>query len=382
MKAAIYVSAHGYGHTTRSWEVARALVESGPEAQVYFMGWAPQEVVAAEAHPRILYRRLKLDVGIRQTDSLTMDLPGTLEDLAALEAQSEELVTTEADFLRREKIDLALIDIPPLAFEAAARAGVPAVAMGNFSWDWIYQAYVSEYPDLKPHILRIRRAYRSARLLFRLPFHGKMAAFRQVVDVPLVARRSRLGRTEARRRLGINGTVPVVLFSFGGFGLKFSHSGLPGIGSGGKRFPARAEALAGMTSNEELILISTDPSPDPGGPFLHVPDRKLLELGLRYPDLVAAADAVVSKPGYGIVSETIANGAALLYMPRGRFREYPILVREMKRYLRAEKIAPEDLASGQWIKALRRVIHAPLPEDMDCSGAKVLTNKVNEIVNH
>ncbi len=48
--------------------------------------------------------------------------------------------------------------------------------------------------------------------------------------------------------------------------------------------------------------------------------------GLLYQDLVAAADVVVSKPGYGIVSECVANGTALLYTSRGRFIEYDLFV--------------------------------------------------------
>ena len=51
-------------------------------------------------------------------------------------------------------------------------------------------------------------------------------------------------------------------------------------------------------------------------------------------DLVRAADVVVTKPGYGIISEAIANDAALLYTSRGRFVEYDVLVKEMPRYLR------------------------------------------------
>ena len=50
------------------------------------------------------------------------------------------------------------------------------------------------------------------------------------------------------------------------------------------------------------------------------------------------ADVVVTKPGYGIISEAIANDAALLYTSRGDFVEYNVLVREMSRYLRVEFI--------------------------------------------
>jgi L-arabinokinase len=376
MNIAVYVSAHGYGHTTRSWEIARAMVTLYPDTRVFFTGWAPSEMLAAEAHPNIVYRRFKLDVGVHQSDSLTMDVPGTLKDLAELEAISAKLVESEAEFLHREKISAALIDMPPLAFEAAARAGVPAFALGNFSWDWIYQAYAREYPALKPHIKRIRKAYRSAKLLFRLPFYGRMDALRPAIEVPLVARTSELGRNMARSRLGLNETVPVVLFSFGGFGLlcrqvsSYDDSRQSAIENRHHR---------SLAIREESVLISTAPSPDPGKPFRHLTDSRLPELGLRYPDLVAASDVVVSKPGYGIVSECIANDAALLYLPRGRFREYPILIREMKPYLRTEQISLEDLALGSWVSVMNRVMRAPRPESMDCSGAEDVARRIVKI---
>ena len=70
--------------------------------------------------------------------------------------------------------------------------------------------------------------------------------------------------------------------------------------------------------------------------------------GLKYEDLVAAADVVVSKPGYGIVSECVANGTALLYTSRGRFAEYDVMVAEMPRMLRCRHISREDLLAGEW----------------------------------
>ena len=69
--------------------------------------------------------------------------------------------------------------------------------------------------------------------------------------------------------------------------------------------------------------------------------------GLRFADLVRGADVVVTKPGYGIISEAIANDAALLYTSRGQFVEYDMLVREMPRYLRVQFIEQEDLLSGR-----------------------------------
>src|SRR5262249_20104799 len=83
--------------------------------------------------------------------------------------------------------------------------------------------------------------------------------------------------------------------------------------------------------------------------------------GLRYEDLVAAADVVVSKPGYGIVSECIANDTALLYTSRGRFAEYDVFVREMPAFLRCRYVSPEDLLAGRWGAAIEELLSMPAP---------------------
>src|SRR4029079_17891172 len=81
----------------------------------------------------------------------------------------------------------------------------------------------------------------------------------------------------------------------------------------------------------------------------------------RYEDLVGAVDAVFTKPGYGIISECIANGTALVYTERGRFAEYGVLVREMPRYLRCAFLDNASLMSARWRDALERAVHAPAP---------------------
>src|SRR5262249_11219177 len=81
--------------------------------------------------------------------------------------------------------------------------------------------------------------------------------------------------------------------------------------------------------------------------------------GLRYEDLVAAADVVVSKPGYGIVSECAANGTALLYTSRENFIEYGVLVDGMPGLLRSKFINADDLRAGRWSGAIRDLLAQP-----------------------
>ncbi len=81
--------------------------------------------------------------------------------------------------------------------------------------------------------------------------------------------------------------------------------------------------------------------------------------GLRYEDVVAAVDVVVTKPGYGIISECLANDTALLYTDRGHFIEYDVLVREMPRHVRCAYLPQAEILRGHWQDALDAVVAAP-----------------------
>ena len=102
-------------------------------------------------------------------------------------------------------------------------------------------------------------------------------------------------------------------------------------------------------------------------------DAEVYQRGLRYCDIVAASDAVLTKPGYGIISECVANGAPMLYTSRGHFAEYEILVREMPRYLRCRFISNEELIAGQWLNHLEALAAMPPPpERARTDGAEVI----------
>ena len=98
---------------------------------------------------------------------------------------------------------------------------------------------------------------------------------------------------------------------------------------------------------------------------------------LAYEDLVAAADLVISKPGYVIVSECIANGTPLLYTSRGRFAEYDVFVKEMPRMLRCRFIPQEDVRSGSWRPHIDALLaqSAP-PERARVDGAEVAADLI------
>jgi len=100
----------------------------------------------------------------------------------------------------------------------------------------------------------------------------------------------------------------------------------------------------------------------------------------HYPDLVAAADVVVTKPGYGIVSEAIANQTAVLYTERGSFREQALLIAALHRCTRALAIDNRRLRCGDWGEALETLVRQPAPaETLAADGDVIAADRLAEL---
>jgi L-arabinokinase len=344
-----YVSGHGFGHATRTAEVLKAVRAQDPSLPLSVVTSAPEGLFRASLPGPFTYRPRECDVGLVQRDALQIDEAETARRFATFRAGWDEAVTEEAAFLRSAGARVVLGDIPPLAFAAAAGAGVPGVGLANFSWDWIYRHAARRAPALLDAAEHCAAAYGQASLLLRLPFAGDLTAFPRIEDIPLVARRPAVPKAEARGRLGLD-TRPAVLVSFGGIGL-------PGF---------EASRLGPLTGFQFLISEATEFLPANVGV---VSRDRLHALGLGYEDVVGAADVVVTKPGYGIVTDAIGARTRLVYTDRGDFPEYPILVEGMKQYLPTAYVSNEELREGRLASALEEALALPFPPGPDLSGA-------------
>jgi hypothetical protein len=343
MLIVFYISGHGFGHASRQIELIRHIVAQRPDTRVIVRTSVPRWLFAPVSGAAVDVHALETDTGVVQIDSLTLDEEATARQTAEFFAGFDRRVASEAAMIRGFGADLVVGDVPPLAFAAAERAGVPSVAIANFTWDWIYSLYPA-FNRLAPELIpAIRGAYATAARALRLPLHGGFESMAAVTrDIPFIARRSSRDPADTRRLLGLPRDRPIVLPSFGRYG-----AGLP---------------LDALRASRRFTLVEP-PADLPGG--------------LRYQDLVAAADVVVSKPGYGIVSECVANGTALLYTSRGRFAEYDVFVAGMPRYLRCRFLSHADLLAGRWADAIDALLSQPAPPHRAAvDGAAVAADEV------
>ena len=152
------------------------------------------------------------DVGIAQRDSLTEDLDATLERLERVAGDS----AIDALAVELAGYDRVVVDIAPPALEAARRAGVPAVAVGNFDWAWIYR----HYPRLEAWSERFAAWQAPHPALALWPGPGPRG-FASVEAFGVVGRRA------PPARLPVPPGERVVVVCFGGFGLDGLDAWLP-----------------------------------------------------------------------------------------------------------------------------------------------------------
>jgi L-arabinokinase len=358
-----YISGHGFGHASRSIEVINAILAQRPETRVGVRTSAPRWLFDLTVKGKVTYSTLECDTGVVQSDALTLDEADSIRRAAAFHSDLVTRAASETRSLRELGAGLIVGDIPPLAFAVGASAGIPSIGLGNFTWDWIYADYprVRLAPSLLP---AIRGAYAKASMALRLPMNGGFESFSNVRDIPFVARHAHRTREEVCKMLKIPGDKPIVLCSFGGFGLAGLDTDVLGKL---KKYTVLVTTMAPQTR----VKKDTPPA-ERKGSLVTINEEAMYNIGVRYEDLVGASEAIVTKPGYGIISEAIANDAAVLYTPRGHFPEYDVLVDEMPKYLRSALINHEDLLAGKWEGALDKLLAQPKPKKKpETNGADV-----------
>jgi L-arabinokinase len=358
-----YISGHGFGHASRSIEVINAILAQRPETRVGVRTSAPRWLFDLTVKGKVTYSTLECDTGVVQVDALTLDEADSIRRAASFHSDLVTRAASETRALRELGAGIIVGDIPPLAFAVGASAGIPSIGLGNFTWDWIYADYprVRLAPSLLP---AIRGAYSKASMALRLPMSGGFESFSNVRDVPFVARHASRSRDEVCKLLKLPSDKPIILSSFGGVGL----SGLDTeVISKFKKYTVITAVTAPLGRAQKNA-----PAAERKGSFITINEEAMYGIGLRYEDLVGAAEAVVTKPGYGIVSECIANDAAILYTPRGHFPEYDVIVEEMPKYLRSAQISHDDLFAGKWESHLDKLLTQPkLKKKPETNGAAV-----------
>jgi hypothetical protein len=351
-----YISGHGFGHWTRSEAVLSRVAAAGVPVHVRTneRALAPARKAAWPAS----VTETDVGPGVVQRGPLELDIGATEEILAEHVGRLEALAAREAEALFELGADLVYADVPPVAFEAAAQARLPAIGLANFTWSWIYEHYVAERPAFAGLASRLASAESRARRFLRLPFGGGFERLPRVEQLPLVVRAPTRSRTDARSLLPVplDEKRPIVLLSFGGFG-------------------AELDLARAARANAEFFFVAFSQPAEPVQNVAALPH----DHDLPHQDLVLGADAILGKPGYGTVAEAIVARRPFVLTPRGDFREFAELVRGVEENLAHARLSLDELAAGRWRPALERALAMTPPQGPPrIDGAEIAARRILE----
>ncbi len=353
MKILYYLTAHGYGHAVRTAAICNELSEN---VRLIFRTTLPETFFREEVKRPFEIFPAQFDCGCIQRDSVTVEKKETLLAYLRLAEQNAARLAGEVQFCRRQGIDGIVSDITPFAFEVARKAGLPSAAVTNFTWYDIYEPYVREYPFFEPCLREIHSQYQMTDLLLELTPSTGMPYFRERRKVPPVAKPGRDIRDRLRRSLGLKDGQHIALIYVGEFGMdrirwkdleRFRAWNFIGI------YP-----LPGASSNYHLVYKKDYP----------------------YEDLVASADALIGKIGYGVVSQCRVNGTPLIYLPREDFAEFPVLGKAIQDWGHGYRLSSEEYRALKWEGVLEEISGKGRPQPVVSEGAKICAQEIERLI--
>ncbi|HNT53978.1 MAG TPA: glycosyltransferase, partial [Anaerolineaceae bacterium] len=352
-----FVSSHGFGHAARASAVMLALREQSPGVEFDIFTETPEWFFKEALGWGYHYHLAQTDVGVVQSGPLDEDLGATLKRLAGMWPLRSERVDSLAYALQRTDCRLVICDISPLGIAAAYAAGLPAVLIENFTWDWIYAGYLQAEPRLEPYLPLLQTAFAAADLHLQAEPYCRPAAGARVVAP--ISRPPRTSCAQLRASLQIDEKSSVALVTMGGI-------------------PARFDFLSALQHHPEITFII------PGGSS-QIETRGNLRLlphhsPYYHPDLMQACDVVIAKAGYSTIAEAWHAGVPFVWVSRPRFRESGVMSVYLRQEFEGFELSEAEFDSGNWAAQLHVLLEKPHRRRPGNNGAYQAASQILDIL--
>jgi hypothetical protein len=351
---AYFITPHGYGHAARAAAVTNAIHERHPEVCFEIFTRVPIWFFNMSLEVEFHYHEVLTDIGLVQATSMDENLPETIHRLGELLPYRPALVAELARQVLAAGCQQVLCDVAPLGIAVAQAAGLPSVLVENFTWDWIYEAYLAAEPRFALYIDYLRQVFASADAHIQTePACAPDPTADLVTHV--VSRKPRTTREVTRQRLGVPQDAPMVMITMGGILTQYPF----------------LEQLERSKDIRFLIPGGSD-TYEQRGSLVLIPHHS----DLYHPDLVAASDTIIGKLGYSTLAEAYAAGLPFAFVPRERFRESPPMARFAEEAMGAVELPEERFFSGAWLDLLPDLLARPRRKPTTPNGADELAEYV------
>ncbi|WCT56413.1 glycosyltransferase [Paenibacillus kyungheensis] len=303
-----YISDYGYGHATRSIAIIRTILERHQDAPIRLIvncgkalpflidSLQSQMMPAISQDHHIEFRSIFSDTGyVLHNDSIAADIQGLRQQYNLDMSLFEERITQEQQFLENVQAQLVISDISPIPFVAAQRTGVESLGISNFTWYTAYQDMLD-----KSDLNQLREAYAQMDHFISLagcaePQWGRKCR----IDTGFFCRQPDLQEVERiRTALDPTGKRKIIFFGLG------------------RSIQVDHWSTMELWDSEDCVFIVSSNMDIDHPNVVQIPDQYT-----ESQNYVAAANLVITKPGWGTVCEAIELAKPLILLNRSHFYE-------------------------------------------------------------
>ncbi|PFO15353.1 hypothetical protein COJ70_18155 [Priestia megaterium] len=295
---AYYISDYGYGHATRSTAIIRELLRQNETVKViichtFALGFLQQSF---KHEPRVTFREVATDVGyVLQENSLEPDAKRLNNNVSSYVSEFSTKLNQEMCFMKEKNVSFAISDISPLGIAGAAALNIPSLGLSNFTWHTAYEGLIEERLLSFLHAQYNQMTYHFPLACSNEPSWGieenqSFGFYSREIDDHEAQR--------IRKEIDPVGENYIIYF---GLGMKVDIGTL-------------SELPIWQSLNCKFIVSSNVEVNHPN--VYRIPTN-----AVETQHYVAAADLVLTKAGWGTISEAVCAGVPLLITNRSSMKE-------------------------------------------------------------
>jgi len=334
MHLLVVISSHGFGHTAQVAPVVNALRSRIPDLRLTLLTAAPRYILESRFDGPFEHIPEADDIGMIMSSAVDILAEESACEYERFHRDWDRAVDRVAGRLCSLAPDLVLSNVSYRVLAAAARSGIPAVALCSLNWADIYGHYCGDRPEAKVILRQMLEAYNAADWFLQTEPSMPMATLHNRRPIGPIARLGRNRRAEIDAALGLGERDRLVLVALGGIPMR-----LP------------MEAWPRLPDVRWVVQADWD---------VRRPDVVSLEaLDMHFTDVLRSCDALITKPGYGSFAEAACNGTRVLYVKRHDWPEEPFLVDWLHRHGRCLEVARDRLTRGRFDEELELLLDTP-----------------------
>lgn len=315
---AYYISDYGYGHASRSIAIIREMfrIYKGNLKVIICNSNALNFLKDSLSGLNIQYREVNTDVGyILKPDSIDIDKTKLKESYLEFIEDWNIKLLKEIDFLSTQEVDLVISDISPLPFIPSKDLGIPSVGVSNFTWYTAYRNLIDE-----KYLTTFKKSYKSMDALYALEGHKEPNWTTQNKSFGFIARTVDYYAVKMiKDRINPTGEKTIV---FLGLGMNIN---------------VDIKNLKIFEHPQYTFIVSANTS------IVHPNVYRIPDNYIESQNYIAVSDVIISKAGWGTVSEALINDVQLVILNREYMNEDKNTIDYLKSINKVQLIDWKDL---------------------------------------